>query len=111
MSKTSPITDILNAITIKTPHEYRKKEFPAYMIMMFMSEDRELQDIVAAMNPYLFNVPDELVFKYFVKAVPKGKRFIKYTKKSEAAKDRIERIKEMATNLNISKREASYSVD
>ena len=79
--KTNHLTEVLNAVTLKTPCEYRPKEVSAFVLSLFLSEDPKLAEIVNKINKYQFSLTDELIFKYYVDTIPKGKRYLKFTKK------------------------------
>ena len=105
--KSNHLSEVLNAVTLKTVCEYKPKEFKAYVLSLFLSEDPHLCKIVNEINPYLFNLTDELIYKYYVAKVPKGKRYIKFTKKTADAKEKEEKIKKLMDAYGLSKREAS----
>ncbi len=108
--KGNHLREVLDAVTLKVPCEYKPKEFSAYVLTLFLSEDPKLGEIVGRINPYLFNLPDELIFKYYVETVPKGRRYLKFTKKSKEAKDKEQDIKEIMEKYGVSRREASLSL-
>lgn len=108
--KSNHLTEVLNAVTLKTPCEYKPKEFSAFVLSLFLSEDRQLCKIVNEINEFQFSLTDELIFKYYVDKIPKGRRYMKFTKKSVVAKDKDEQIKKLMEEFGISKREASLSL-
>lgn len=108
--KKQSLTDVLNAINNKTHIKYDKKAVSMYVISLFMSEDPELIKIANEINKYQFLLTDELIFKYYYKAVPKKKRFIKFTKKNEQSKEKEEQAKKLAEETGISIREAMLSL-
>lgn len=74
--------DCLNAIYMKSRfYKYSKKDCNAYMICMWLAHDSSLIDIVMDITPYVFTLPDEMIFKYFFHRVPRGNRYIKWVKK------------------------------
>lgn len=110
VKKGNHLTEVLDAVNLKTPCDYKPKEFNAYLLSLFLSEDSKLSRIVNEINLYQFNLPDELVFKYYVHTVPKGRRYIKFTKKTKEAKEKDDQIKLLMETHGISKREASLSL-
>ena len=100
----------LNAITMKTNINYDKKLASAYMLLLWLSHERDLMWYVDKMNTVMYNIPDELVFKYFVKAVPKKKRYIKWIKKGRVSKKKEAKIQELCDKYNISKKESLLSL-
>jgi hypothetical protein len=108
------IFDFINAINYKNRIEYDKKIAPAYMLSMWFSHDIKLLDIINEINKIQFTLPDKIIYKYLYHKIPKGKRFLKWTKKDKD-KNVSEKIKESFNDLNgkynISKREFSYYRD
>ena len=108
--KKNHLTEVLNAVTLKTPCEYNPKEVSAFVLSLFLSEDPKLSKIVNEINKYQFSLTDEVVFKYYLDMIPQGKRFLKFTKKSKVSKDKEEDIKQLMELYGVSKREASLSL-
>ena len=106
--KPNDLFSTLNSINNKTPIIYDKKEAKAYMLMMWLSHDRYLMPWVSKINQNLFKtgIPDELVYKYFFKKIPKKNRFIKWIKKDKIDKERKKKIENLCEIYNISKKEA-----
>lgn len=97
----------LNQIFYKSKgHKYDKKLAPAYLISMWLSHDPALINIVHKMNSLQFYLPDDIIYEYYVNEVPKGKRFIKWTKKSPEDKKRKKKIEEIKEDYQVSKKEA-----
>ena len=79
--KPNRLFDCLNAINHKNPtYKYDKKDCSAYMLLMWFSHATDCSEIINKINTHLFDIPDELVYHYLYKSVPKGQRFIKYDK-------------------------------
>jgi len=74
------------------------------MLCLWLSHDPQLIEIVNDMNNHLFTTPDEQVYNYFYYKIPKGRRFIKWTKKNSEKVD----TSDIETNFEISKFEASH---
>lgn len=109
MAKTTLFT-ILNSINYKTKIEYNKKDASAYLLMLWLSHSKDLIKITNDMNLHLFDIPDDLVYKYFFNKVPKKRRFIKWAKKLkeyDKFKKDVEKLKEQ---YNLSEREALISL-
>lgn len=104
------LTEVLNAVSMKSPCEYDPKDVSAYILSLFMSEDRGLNRIVNKINMCHFSTPDKLIFKYYVEAVPKGFRRTKFTKKTTEGKEAQERLEALMKEHGISKREAIHSL-
>ena len=108
--KNNHLTEVLKAVTMKQPCEYNPKDVSAYILTLFMSEDRGLGQIVRKINTCHFNTPDPLIFKYYVEAVPKGFRRTKFTKKTKQAENEQEKIEALMKEYGISKKEAMQSL-
>jgi hypothetical protein len=103
VSKDITIFNYINAINYKKEIKYDSKKGNAYLLMLWMSHDKSIIDIVNKMNKYIFNVEDKTVFDYLYYAVPKGKRFLKWTKKDK--KDYKVDLMETFEYSGLSKRE------
>lgn len=109
--KDNHLFEVIDAICTKKPlKNYDKKKASAYIISLWLAQDPELIDIVNEINPYIFKMPDEFIIKYFIKRVPKKKRFIKWTKKEDYPDKIKKQIKKLSQEEEISEREASYSI-
>ena len=102
----------LDQISNKTlTYEYSKKLAPAYMLSLWLSHDQQLINIVQAMNHLQFNLPDDVIYKYYVSKVPaKKKRYIKWTKKSTLDKEDDKIVTALRESFNISKNEAKMTM-
>lgn len=104
------IFTFLNQIFYKNAKvPYDKKVASAYILALWLSHDPELVHIVNRINPYIFSLKDDQIYKYFFYNVPKKRRFIKWIKKdskkeSKEVKEEMEHLRE---RLGISKVEAS----
>lgn len=110
MKKEKTIFNFINAINYKDKVEYDKKIAPAFMLSMWFSHDSKLLSTINKINEIQFSIPDEMVYKYFYYKVPRGKRFLKWTKKDkkEASKKLTEVLNKLNETYNISKKEFSY---
>jgi len=111
--KPNDLFGCLNAICNKKPPIiYDKKEASAFIIMLWLSHEYDLMPWVDKINTnkLVFNVPDELTYKYFYDKIPKKKRFIKWIKKSKLSESKEKELKELCDKYNISKREAMMSL-
>lgn len=96
----------LNAIFYKKKIPYDKSIAPAYMLSLWLSHDPKLIDIVNDINHLQFLLDDGIIYQYYMNQVPKGRRFIKWVKKTPKDKRIEKRIKELTENSELSKREA-----
>jgi hypothetical protein len=97
----------LNAIFYKRKLKYNKKLCSTYLLSMWLSHDPELINLVNKLNPLQFLLKDDIIYQYYFEKVPKGRRFIRWTKKEKESKKRRKEIEELAKELNVSKIEAS----
>jgi len=89
--------DAINAINYKKKeYKYDKKVASAYMLSLFISIDPNLCILANRINSYQFILPDDLIYQYYYHAVPKGKRFLKWTKKDAVDKKRETIIKKLS---------------
>ncbi len=106
MKKKPGMFDIFTQILTKNiKHKYDKKIAPAYMMSLYLSHDNSLLGIVNKMNQIQFNIPDELVYKYYFNRIPK-RRFIKWIKKTPEDKKINKIIEQIQIDMNVSKNEA-----
>ncbi len=108
--KERTLFNILDTIFLKTGMDYEKRIAPAYILSLWLSHDRQLVEIVNDINHLQFNLPDEMIYRYYYYKVPKGKRFIRWPKKTEKDKQREKEISELCEQFGISKREAGKYV-
>ena len=106
----SPLFECLNAINEKTPYTYNKKDCTGYMLVMWLSHDPSLIGICNKINPYIFSMSDEAIFRYFYKAVPHRKRYIKWTKKTKTSENKETQLQELMDEYGLSSREAKLSL-
>ena len=99
------IFNYLDAIYVKKDLLYNHKNCSSYILSLWLSHDKELLPIVAEMNAYQFSIPDELIYKYYWYKVPKGKRWIKWTKKNET-KEESQFVQDLKQSEFISTQEA-----
>ncbi len=94
----------LNQIQHKRRTEpYDKKVAPAFMLTQWLSHDKALIGRVNKINQYQFLLPDHVIYEYYMDAIPQGKRYIKWIKKTKEdakMKKRIEKLKEHNPNLS-----------
>lgn len=101
------IFNYLNQIFYKSEKlPYDKKVAPAYMLSMWLSHDVSLIDIVNKINSLQFHLKDDIIYLYYMSKVPKGRRFIKWTKKDQKDKNIEKEIKNLMEKSKLSKREA-----
>lgn len=76
---------------------------------MYLAHERDLINVVQEMNKIQFSLPEgreRIVYEYYLSKVPKGRRFIKWTKKDKASKKRDKQLDEIMEELDVSKLEA-----
>lgn len=108
--KENPLFDTITAINEKRKIKYDKRKANAYILLLWFSHSEELINIIHKIEPYIFILPDELIYSYLFKSIPKRKRFIKFTPKSKKDKELEEQIEDLCIKFNISKREAIQSL-
>lgn len=99
--------DFLNQIYTKTnKYPYDKKIAPAYMLSLWLSHDKHLINIVDKIVRLQFTLPDDIIYNYYMSKIPKGRRFIKWVKKTPEDKKIKKKLDLMMEGTNLSKREA-----
>lgn len=88
--------DYLKRLTNKTPIDETKEQFEKdynpWMINQFMSCDKQFIHLANAMNREGFT--KEMNFDFYDNAIPKVKRFIKYSAKKEKTEKTIQYVME-----------------
>ena len=87
----------LNQIYYKSNKQpYDKKIVGGWILTQWLSHDKSLIAKVNEMNKVQFNLPDKMVYDYYMAVVPRGKRYIKWVKKrkEEKIKEEIEKLQE-----------------
>lgn len=100
--------DYLNQIFYKKrTYEYNKKIVNGYLLSLWLSHDERLLELVHNIVGLLWYTPDDIIYKYYLYNVPRGKRFIRWTKKTPQDKKREKRLEKIIKkNPKLSKREA-----
>ncbi|MCF7927429.1 MAG: DNA polymerase clamp loader subunit A [Candidatus Izimaplasma sp.] len=75
-----------------------------------MAQEKDLINIVNRANKYLFLLSDEAIYHYYWHKIPRGSRFIKWTKKEDMGSEQKEVVKGLMEKYNISEREARESI-
>lgn len=108
--KGNGLFDCLNAINHKNPsYRYSKKDCSGYMLLMWFSHAQDCSDILNDINKYLFDIPDELVYHYLYKSIPRGQRYIRYDKGTKDKKLLVRQqkvIQALIDEYQMSKKEA-----
>lgn len=98
--------DFMNQLYFKKrTYPYDKKICNGYLLLMWLSHDQQLMPIVHKINRLQWYVPDDIIYEYLMDKVPRGKRFVKWTKKTAENKKKTKRIEELMEETNLSKRE------
>ena len=103
--------DIFTQILTKNiKYGYDKKIAPTYMMSLYLSHDNSLLGIVNKMNKLQYNIPDEMIYKYYVNQIPK-RRFIKWVKKVPENKKLAKVVDKIKEDMGVSKNEAKMILD
>lgn len=85
-------------------YPYDKKIANAYILTLFLSMNKNYLSIINKINKYLYILPDETIYEYYMKEIPVGKvysKFIKKREKSDIFKNRVEKIKKIYTEMSM----------
>lgn len=104
--------DFMNQLYSKTrKYPYDKKKANAYLLLMWLSHDQQLMPLIHKINRLQWYIPDGIIYECLMDKVPRGKRYIKWTKKSAEDKKKMKQVKEMMETTNLSKREILMALD
>lgn len=110
MASSNHLFDLIRSINTKEPMTMNPKEANAFVLSLFLSHHSETIEYVDKILPFIYSIPDKVIYKYYFKAIPKNpRRYIKYTKKSVGDKEDVH-IKELCDKYGISPREALISI-
>ena len=111
MAKT--LFDHIKAITSEqnpkywdTLNESDKKTWSNYMVLRFLSMKYEWVETIAAVQPYLQEVPPKAMYLALIDLLPKGRHFMKYMKPKGADKYESWLVELVAKHYEVSKLEA-----
>lgn len=103
MDEVTLITFLNQIQTKRRTVPYHKNVANAYMLSQWLSHDKDLISKVNKINQYQFLLPDEVVYEYYMSAIPSGKRYIKWIKKrlkDDNMERRIKRLQEHIPELS-----------
>ena len=86
--------------------EADKKTFSNYMVLRFLSMKYEWVETIAAVQPYLQEVPPKAMYLALIDLLPKGRHFMKYMKAKTADKYEGWLVELVAKHYEVSKLEA-----
>lgn len=105
MSEANLFTYIEQCRTKSKEHPYDSKVCPPYLLTLGLSNCNSDLKVVNALNHFLFTLPAEVIYNYYIAAIPKGKKFVKWPKKEK--KEKSKEVEELMEKYSISKLEAS----
>lgn len=86
--------------------EADKKSWSNYMILRFLSMKYEWVETIAAVQPYLQEVPPKAMYLALIDLLPKGRHFMKYMKAKGADKYEGWLVELVAKHYEVSKLQA-----
>ena len=111
MAKT--LFDHIKAVTNEQDPKYwdkldesDKKTWSNYMVLRFLSMKYEWVETIAAVQPYLQEVPPKAMYLALIDLLPKGRHFMKYMKPKGADKYESWLVELVAKHYEVSKLEA-----
>jgi hypothetical protein len=103
-NKDPKLFDFIKQVLSKNrTHPYDKKVASAYMLTQWLSHKKEFVQICNNINKYQFLLPDDVIYEYYMKRIPKGTKYVKWIKKRKAddkMKERIEKLQLHYPNLS-----------
>ena len=105
-SKKKTFFSYLNSLFSKKDIGFDKREVPSYLLLLWLSHDPKLIDLTQSMNRMLYTLPGDVIYRYFFDKIPKGRRFIRWTKK-EPVQASDKKILEELEQYNLSERETN----
>ena len=100
------ITNVQNPKYWDTLEEADKKTWSNYMVLRFLSMKYEWVETIAAVQPYLQEVPPKAMYLAMIDLLPKGRNFMKYMKAKGADKYEGWLVELVAKHYETSKLEA-----
>ena len=100
------ITNVQNPKYWDTLEEADKKTWSNYMVLRFLSMKYEWIETIAAVQPYLQEVPPKAMYLALIDLLPKGRHFMKYMKAKTADKYEGWLVELVAKHYEVSKLEA-----
>jgi hypothetical protein len=95
----------LKALYSKVDVMYDDKEFPPYLMLLWVSHDTNNFAKVELINKYLFHTKPKHIWNYLRYVLPKGYKFLKYIKK-DVIDNQESAINSLREKYQISKYEA-----
>lgn len=108
--KDNSLFDAIKSINDKKKRDINHNKANGYILSLYMAQDRNLIQYANKINPYIFHLDNKIVFKYYIKRIPKKNRFIKWTAKQKIDKNKQKQIDELCLKYNISPKEAKLSL-
>jgi hypothetical protein len=100
------ITNVQNPKYFDTLDEASVKNWSNYMVLRFLSMKYEWVETIAAVQPYLQEVPPKAMYLALIDILPKGRHFMKYMKPKGVDKYESWLVELVAKHYEISKLEA-----
>ena len=100
------ITNVQNPKYWDTLEEADKKTWSNYMVLRFLSMKYEWIETIAAVQPYLQEVPPKAMYLALIDLLPKGRHFMKYMKAKSADKYEGWLVELVAKHYEVSKLQA-----
>lgn len=100
------ITNVQDPKYFDKLEEADRKSWSNYMILRFLSMKYEWVETIAAVQPYLQEVPPKAMYLAMIDLLPKGRHFMKYMKPKTADKYEGWLVELVANHYEVSKLEA-----
>jgi hypothetical protein len=101
--------EMLKALYTKAPIEYDDKILNPYLMLMWVSHDKDNFESVEAIAKYLYVIKHKHIWEYLRYTLPYHRnKFLKYVKKNKLDNDEL--IEELCNEYGISEMEARLYV-
>ena len=109
-NKITPFTYTNQILSKSRKVPYDKSKGSAFLMSMHFSHDPEFIDIVNKINCLQFHLKDDIIYEYYMAALPQTRRWIKWAKKTPESKKFEKAVKVLMEDEGLSKREAKLTV-
>ena len=108
-NKVTPFTFTNQILSKSRKIPYDKSKGSAFLMSMHFSHDPDFIDIVNKINSLQFHLEDDIIYEYYMAALPKTRKWIKWVKKTPESKKFEKLVYDLMERKGLSKREAKLT--